>query len=306
MARRILPSLSALRIFEAAARLGSFTRAASELSVTQTAVSHQIKTLEGLLGVRLFVRNRNALRLTDAAQEYLVTVRSAISQLAQATESLCKEEYDTTLTVNSLATFSVKCLIPRLSDFRSSCPEISLRITASASFEEFDKKVSDVAIRLGNGDWPGMHVRKLFPQIVFPVCSPALMNGPRPLRTPPDLSHHVLIRSGSAFLFEDAWPIWLKAAGIEALQPNPGLLSFEYTLPAIEAAVFGLGVALGRRPFVDDDLKTGKLIRPFEQTAETNLAYYVVSPLELASRPKVRRFREWLMDNFATSSPSCI
>ncbi|WP_076859607.1 LysR substrate-binding domain-containing protein [Bradyrhizobium mercantei] len=109
-----------------------------------------------------------------------------------------------------------------------------------------------------------------------------------------------LIRAGTSFLFEDAWPIWLKAAGVESLQPEVDPLTFEYALPAVEAAAFGLGVALGRSPFVDDDLKSGRLVRPFEQSVGTGLAYYVVSPLELASRPKVRMFRNWILDQFST------
>jgi LysR family glycine cleavage system transcriptional activator len=297
--RHFLPSLGALRAFEVAARHASFTRAADELSITQTAVSHQIKTLEEQLGVKLFIRHRNTLQLTDAAQRYLPAVRSAIETLSDATDSLVKMEQDSILTVSTLATFAVKCLIPRLGSFTKLYPEIMLRIAASVSFGEFNRKTHDLAIRWGDGDWPGMRVDKIFSEEIFPVCSPALLEGPVPLREPADLARHPIIRNGFSFLFRDDWPAWLGAAGVGGLELSAAL-TFEFALPAMEAAAQGLGVALGRSPFVDEDLRSGRLVRPFDLSVRTRAAYYLVCPRETANRAKIKAFRNWLLDAVAT------
>lgn len=295
--RHFLPSLIALRAFEASARHGSFTRAADELNVTQTAVSHQIRTLEELIGVRLFIRYRNTLKLTAAAEAYLQSVRSVIALLAQATETVTHAELDTVLTINALATFAIKSLIPRLGTFRTRHPKIRLRISANASLDEFDRKPSDIAIKFGHGTWPGMRVDRLFPQVVYPVCSPALLDGPVPLSSPADLARHTIIRSGFSFLFEDAWPVWLRAAGLGDM-PIESPLTFEYSLPAIEAAAEGLGIALGRDPFIDPYVAAGRLICPFDLRVATGSGMFIVSPMETAGRPKVRAFRDWILDEF--------
>lgn len=292
--RRFLPSLSVLRAFEAAARHMNFTRAAEELSITQTAVSHHIRTLEKQLGVRLFVRYRNSLRLTESAQKYLASIQTAVEILSDATAGLVRREQNMVLTVNTLATFAMKCLIPRLAGFRERHPDIVLRIIASGSFHEFSQKPHDVAVRWGDGEWPGMRVDKLFVEEVFPVCSPALLNGPLPLREPRDLRRHTIIRNGFSFLVHDDWPLWLQAVGMSESDLPAGLI-FEFALPAMEAAAEGLGVALGRSPFVDHDLRSGRLVRPFDIPVASGAGYYLVCARETASRPKIKAFREWLL-----------
>lgn len=292
--RTIVPSLSALRAFEASARHRSFTRAAAELNLTQAAVSQQVKGLEKHLGLALFVRHQGRIDLTDAARAYVADVRHAIDLLSQATEELVHADSDRVLTVNSLATFSFRFLMPRLAGFRALHPDITLRITANASLEEFNRKPYDVAVRLGRGVWPGMRVDPLFDDLVFPVCAPSLMDGPHPLSRPSDLSHHVLIRSGFSFLIADAWPTWLKAAGLDTMVPRHDL-AFEYAFAALEAASQGLGVALGRLPFVVREIEGGQLVKPFDIEVATGRSYYLVSPLEVANRPKVRAFRDWLL-----------
>jgi LysR family transcriptional regulator, glycine cleavage system transcriptional activator len=295
--RTAIPSLSALRAFEAAARHRSFTRAANELHRTQAAVSQQVSGLERHLGVKLFVRQQGESIPTAAAERYLVAVRSAIDSLASATEDLVTREDDQVLAINSLATFAFKVLVPRLGDFRAECPDILLRVSASTSFDEFRRNSHDVSICLGSGAWPGMRVDRLFDDVVFPVCSPALVER-LPLRKPPDLKNHVLIRSGVSFLIADAWPTWLSAANLQSIEAA-NELSFEFAFAALEAAAQGLGVALGREPFVHDDISHGRLIKPFEIEASTGRAYYLVSPLEIANRPKVKKFRDWLLSLFA-------
>ncbi|MDQ0304845.1 transcriptional regulator GcvA [Ancylobacter polymorphus] len=293
--RTLVPSISALRAFEATARHGSFTRAAAELNVTQAATSQQVKGLESYLGVTLFIRSGNGLILTDAAQRYLVSVRSAIELLAQSTEDLVQSENDHVLTVNSLATFTFRMLLPHLADFRARHPDIGLRVSASVSHEEFDRKPHDAAIRLGYGDYPGMRVDPLFEDRVFPVCSPVLLARWGGLSHPEQLARHVLLRSGFSFLLADAWPAWLRAAGVAHI-PLKNELAFEFAFAALDAANQGLGIALGRGPFVQCDLAEGRLIKPFDIEVSTGRAYYLTSPIEVANRPKVKLFREWLLE----------
>lgn len=293
--RNLVPSINALRAFEATARHGSFTRAAAELNVTQAATSQQVKGLENFLGVTLFIRSGNGLVLTEAAQKYLVSVRSAIELLAQGTEDLVQIENDHVLTINSLATFTFRILLPNLADFRSRYPDIGLRVSASVSHDEFDRKPHDAAIRLGYGDYPGMRVDPLFEDRVFPICSPALLAHTGGLSHPEQLEHHVLLRSGFSFLLADAWPAWLRAAGVAHLHLR-NELAFEFAFAALDAANQGLGIALGRGPFVRKDLGQGRLIKPFDIEVSTGRTYYLTSPIEVANRPKVRLFREWLME----------
>src|SRR5713101_4701458 len=168
-----LPSLNGLRAFEAAARHLSFTNAASELNVTQTAISHQIKRLEEELGVRLFVRQNRALALTPEAREYLPGIRAAFNDLRLATDRLLRKDDDRVLTVSTLASLAAKWLLPRLSPFQEAHPGI------------------DVGIRYGRGQWPGVRADWLMADELFPVCSPALLNGSKPLKCPEDLKDHV-------------------------------------------------------------------------------------------------------------------
>lgn len=292
--RDFLPSLSALQILDAAARHGSFTRAGEELNITQTAVSHQIKNLENQLGVRLFIRDRNTLRLTDTATRYLPAVRAAIATLSEATDALVRREQDSVLTVSVFATLALKWLIPRLASFRSRHPDINLRMSASAAFAEFDSTTYDVGIRWGHGEWTGLRADELFPEIIFPICNPSLPKQRR-LREPIDLVHHTIIGSGSSFLLRDDWQRWLHKAGCADLRLKPSL-TFEYALPALQAAVTGLGVAIGRPPIVDADIESGRLIRPFETEVVTGAGYYLVSATNIANRPKVANFRNWLLE----------
>jgi LysR family glycine cleavage system transcriptional activator len=292
--RNFLPSLGALQVLEAAARHGSFTRAAEELNVTQTAVSHQIKGLENQLGVRLFVRERNTLRLTDTAKSYLPAVRAAIATLSEATEALVRREQDSVLTVSVFATLALKWLIPRLASFRAKHPDISLRMSASTAFGDFDSTTYDVGIRWGHGDWSGLRADELFPEIIFPVCNPSLL-AHNPLREPADLARHSIIGSGSSFLLRDDWQRWLRKAGCADLKLEASI-TFEYALPALEAAAAGLGIALGRPPIIDADIAAGRLIRPFETQVVTGAGYYLVSATNVANRPKVMKFRNWLLE----------
>jgi len=289
--KRWLPPLNALRVFEAAARHQSFTRAAEELDVTQTAISHQIKALEGRLGCKLFDRRGRRLRLTDAAKDYLPSVRSAFDLLHDATERLIGAEDDATLTVSTLTTFAAKWLVPRLGGFQDRHPDLSVRITTTSALSDFDRDGVDVAIRYGRGDWPGLRADRLIGEDIFPVCSPALLDGPNPLRRPDDLAHQTLLHVSG---FREDWQVWLAAANADDVDPSSGL-KFDLAATALQAAIDGVGVALGRTALVEGDLATGQLVAPFDMSLPVEAAYYVVAPEETADRPKVAAFREWLI-----------
>src|SRR3989440_9185674 len=217
-----LPSLNGLRAFEAAARHLSFTQAASELNVTQTAISHQIKRLEEELGVRLFIRQNRSLALTQQAQEYLPGIRAAFNDLRLATDRLLRKDDDHVLTVSTLASLAAKWLLPRLTAFQEAHPGIDVRITTSTNLVDFQRDNVDAAIRYGRGQWAGLRADWLMADELFPVCSPALLQGDKPLRSPQDLAHHTLLHSSGGY--DDDWRLWLTAAGLPAnISKQPGL-----------------------------------------------------------------------------------
>lgn len=293
--KRRLPSLNGLRAFEAAARHQSFTRAADELSVTQTAISHQIKRLEEQLGQRLFIRRNRRLLLTEAAQELLPAVRTAFDGLNTAVEQLSRSDRSGSLTVSTVISFTTKWLVPRLAGFQAAYPEIDVRITASADLVDFNRDDVDMAIRYGHGDWPGLRVDRLISEDVFPVCSPILMQGSTPLLRPEDLANQTLLHVTS---YQEDWQVWLTAAGVDGVDFRRGV-SFDLAFPALQAAIDGVGVALGRSTMVEADIAAGRLVVPFDVTLPLQAAYYVVSPEETADRPKVKAFRDWLLSTIA-------
>src|SRR6202047_2080158 len=192
-----LPSLNGLRAFEAAARHLSFTVAASELNVTQTAISHQIRRLEEELGIRLFLRQHRALELTPEARDYLPGVRAAFNDLRLATDRLLRKDDGRVLTVSTLASLAAKLLLPPLFAFQVAHSGIDVRLPTSTSLVDFQRDNVDAAIRYGRGQWPGVRADWLMADQLFPVCSPALLTGPRPLRRPEDLANHVLLTTSA-------------------------------------------------------------------------------------------------------------
>ncbi|MDB5634384.1 MAG: transcriptional regulator, LysR family [Tardiphaga sp.] len=288
-----LPSLNGLRAFEAAARHLSFTNAAAELNVTQTAISHQIRRLEEELGIRLFIRQNRALALTPQARDYLPGVRAAFNDLRLATDRLLRKDNDHVLTVSTLASLAAKWLLPRLSAFQEAHPDIDVRITTSTSMVDFKNGDVDAAIRYGRGRWPGLRADWLTADQLFPVCSPALLQGGRPLRTPEDLVHHTLLHSSGGY--DDDWRLWLTAAGLPTdISKQPGL-SFDMIFMTLQAAIDGLGVAVGRTTYVEGDLAKGRLVVPFKISLPADAGFYLVSPEAAANTPKLKAFREWLL-----------
>jgi LysR family glycine cleavage system transcriptional activator len=288
-----LPSLNGLRAFEAAARHLSFTVAASELNVTQTAISHQIRRLEQELGVRLFIRQNRALALTPEARDYLPGIRAAFNDLRLATDRLRRRDNDHVLTVSTLASLAAKWLLPRLSAFQEAHPAIDVRITTSTSLVDFKSGDVDAAIRYGRGQWPGLRADWLMADQLFPVCSPALLTGDRPLRRPEDLANRTLLHSSGGY--DDDWRLWLTAAGLPAnISKQPGL-TFDLILVTVQAAIDGLGVAMGRTSYVEADIAKGRLVVPFKITLPADAGFYLVSPEIRADPPKLRAFRQWLI-----------
>src|SRR5580698_10443246 len=277
-----LPSLNGLRAFEAAARHLSFTAAATELNVTQTAISHQIRRLEAELGIRLFVRQNRSLTLTPEAREYLPGIRAAFNDLRLATDRLLRKDGDRVLTVSTLASFAAKWRLPRLSSFQQAYPEVDVR-----------RDDVDAAIRYGRGHWVGLRADWLTADELFPVCSPALLKGDKALQSPKDLAHHTLLHTSGGY--DDDWRLWLTAAGLPSDISKQRGLSFDLILMTVQAAIDGLGVALGRTTYVEGDIAKGRLVVPFKMALPADAGFYLVSPQARAESPKLSAFRQWLL-----------
>src|SRR5499433_34672 len=292
---RHLPPLNALRAFEAAARHLSFTKAARELHVTQAAVSHQIKGLEEYLGVPLFHRHRKAVLLTEAGQICLPGLRDGFDRLAAAVDSIRNLDNANVLTVTTSPSLAAKWLVPRLDQFRKAHPDFEVRIDASTNLVDFERENVDIGIRYGGGSYPGLESELLFEIEVFPVCSPGLCKGRHGLRAPADLKWHTLLHTEWRARGEEPdWRMWLLAAGAPDVDWTRGPQFNDVTV-AIQAAIEGQGVALGRGALVAADLKAGRLVRPFRLSVAGRFRYYLVYPAAALKRPKVAAFREWLL-----------
>jgi LysR family glycine cleavage system transcriptional activator len=291
---RRLPPLNGLRAFEAAARLLSFTRAAAELSVTQSAVSHQIRGLEERLGVPLFKRMPGALVLSETGEALLPIVTDAFDRLAEGVASVIEHEVKGVLTVNVSPSFAVKWLAPRLGHFRERFPGIELHLLTSNYYTDFAREGVDAAIRHGVGPWPGLRADRFLDDEVYPVCSPALLEGEHPIREPADLQHHVLLD----LINRPYWPRWLAAAGVPDLKPRDMIL-FDDIGFGLEAAAIGMGVAMGRSTILGDDLHHGRLVRPLALAMPGRYGFHLVCPEAIANRPKIARLRAWLKEEGA-------
>ena len=287
-----LPSLNGLRAFECAARHMSFTRAAEELNVTQTAISHQIRRLEDELGVRLFMRLKDGLALTDEGNAYLPGIRSAFLELRYSTEKLLESSNNSVLTISTLVSVASKWLLPRLPSFREAHPDIDVRISASTEWVDFRKGGIDAAIRYGDGNWPGLRADWLMADEIFPVCSPPLLTGDKPLNTPADLAHHPLLQVSG--VTANDWNDWLHAAGQPPLTAKGPRLTFDLAMMAVQAAIDGQGVCIGRSTYVDDDLRAGRLVAPFDLRLKSASGFYLVTPHDQAESKKIVAFRGWL------------
>ena len=286
---RRLPPLNALKAFEAAARSGSFTRAAEELRVTQAAVSQQIKALEATLGVKLFIRQRPRPVMSEAGREYLAVVRDALDRIALGTERLVQRRSSAVLTVSTSPDFAAKWLVHRLGRFAESHREIDLRVSATAHHVDFVRDDVDVAVRHGDGNWPGLDVVRLCSEQLFPVCSPRLVSGRNRITTASDLLKFPLLRLGDW----QTWRRWFEAAGVSDPAAHGPIIDRASML--IDAAVDGQGIALARTALAAWDIINGRLVRPIDVSLAMANTYWIVCPKVNSSVPKVATFRNWLL-----------
>ena len=290
-----LPPLSALRAFEAAARLESFSKAADELNVTPAAVSHQIATLEADLGIGLFRRRNRAVELTPSARVLLPGLTEAFAGIHASVRRLRAHNDTGTLNVTASPSFAGKWLVQRLHRFQEIFPEIDVRISATDTMIDMSRGDFDIAIRYGTGRYPGLDVELLLKNEVFPVCSQELLRNGPPLETPDDLARHALIHDQAVDRdpLAPTWPMWLKAAGVRHLPNAPGL-SVSTNHLALEAAIGGHGIALANSTIAASDLAAGRLVRLFSLSLPDLFAFYIVTVPGALERPKVRAFHDWL------------
>lgn len=293
---RAMPnSMASLRAFEAVARRQSFTKAATELNLTQTAVSHQVRKLESRLRLPLFVRDRDGVRLSSAGREYLPAVRGALNMLSSATQRILDQGDEESLSIVSLAAFGLKCLLPLLPDFRLRYPHVRIRFENVISYDAAASYNYDVSIRYGSGNFPGMTAHKIAAEELFPVCSPDFLAATR-LTSPRDMLHHTAIFT-SSLAFRDDWPEWLAEYGCIP-DDFEDSITCDTMLAASQAAIDGLGLAMGRTPLVDRDVRAGRLIEPFERRLQSDTGYYITSSPDRAPRRAVRLFIDWLLGQF--------
>ncbi|ALP42695.1 transcriptional regulator GcvA [Aeromonas schubertii] len=290
MSRR-LPPLNALKAFEAAARHLSFTRAAEELFVTQAAISHQIKALEEYLGIKLFRRKNRSLLLTEEGQGYFLDIKDIFASISEATEKLLARSAKGALTVSLQPSFAIQWLVPRLVRFSERHPDIDVRIKAVDLDEGSLTDDVDVAIYYGRGNWPGLRADKLHTEYLIPVCSPMLLIGPKPLRTPEDLTRHTLLHDTS----RRDWKAWFRQLGIDAPNVNQGPI-FSHSTMVIQAAIHGQGVALGHSVLAQPEIDAGRLICPFEQVLVSKNAFYLVCQEQQSEQGKIVAFRDWMLE----------
>jgi DNA-binding transcriptional LysR family regulator len=290
-----LPPLELLPAFEAAARLLSFTRAADELSLTQSAISRQIQALEESLGTRLFERRTRALLLTDNGQRYYQQVQVLLRELDDATQKLRGAAAARTVTVTTTPGFASLWLIPRLNGYLQAHPGVDVRISATYESINLEQSGLDLAIRYGP-DEELQGYPAVFEESVIPVCSPALAADPaRPLREPADLHAHVLLHSDDAKYSWTEWNLWLHVHGLRDLKPA-GMLQFNQYDQLIQAAVNGQGVALGRLPLVKRMLRDRQLVTPFKKSVVSSRGYFLVRSARAAGKKDVAEFAAWLLD----------
>ncbi|WP_026987181.1 transcriptional regulator GcvA [Fodinicurvata fenggangensis] len=292
--KRKLPPLNALRAFEAAGRHRSFTLAAEELNVTQAAISHQVRALEEYFQQDLFLRQNRNLALTSAAQNYLPTVAQALNLINDASRQLVRHDNDTTLRVSTLPSFAAKWLLPRLASFQALHPEIDILVSSRNELADLEREDIDVGLRFGVGKYPGLHSEKILHERKFPVCSPSLLSGDKPLSRPEDLKHHTLLHDevfGGDI--EIDWQGWLEVAGFPELATRRGPW-FNDSSMLLTASIAGQGVALARASLAVDDMAKGLLIKPFGPEIPTTYNYYFVTRPNLVDREPVRTFFNWI------------
>jgi LysR family glycine cleavage system transcriptional activator len=294
--RRPLPPLNALRVFEVVARLGSFRAAAAELCVSHSAISHQVKQLEDYLRLDLFSRKARPVELTKAGRVLYPVLRDALDRIADATDVLLAPRRQEILTVRLYSTLAIRWLIPRLARFQASYPKIRFRLNSSQEDVDFDREDVDASIRVGRPTNDSLSCTYLFGTELFPVCSPSLRNGPRPLLTPADLAGHTILQ---VYPSRREWLFWLERSQVENVDPDSGLI-FDSNDHALAAAREGVGVALGMQPYFAKEFAAGVLVEAFPgMRVRFDNDWYFVCRKERAKEPKISAFLSWLQKEIA-------
>jgi LysR family glycine cleavage system transcriptional activator len=291
--RRPLPPLNALRAFEATARHLSFSKAAEELHVTPAALSHQIRGLEALLGLKLFHRRARAIELTEPARTIYPGIRSGFETIREAVERLALGRHDRVLVVSSTPGLTAKWLVPRLYRFLALNPDIEARISASVGYANFTSDGVDAGIRLSSGVHPELYVEKLSEEALLPLCSPRLLDGAAPLKSPRDLARFPLIQVDLPGVVP-TWADWLAVAGVDGIDTTRGL-RLNVADHALDAASEGMGVVLAYKLVAARDIVLGRLVSPFgPEMPVPGRAYYFVCAKGQEKRAPVKAFRDWV------------
>lgn len=288
---RRLPPLNAVRAFEAVARNASFSRAAHELSVTQSALSRHVSGLENWLDVKLFTRTQRGVELTTKGAAYFRSMKSSLDQIDHATRQLRQSPEDNLLRLKLPPTFAIRWLVPRLARFQAQHPGIDVQITTSHDPVDFDREDIDASIHSDLAPPPGPGFRRLFGEVLVPVCSRAWLKGASRLKEPADLANHVLLCSMHR---PDDWPAWLAAAGAPQVNGNNGL-KFENAALAYQAAIDNLGVMIAQRALVVDDLRSKRLVAPLSLPVRTSGAYYLAYAPQRLQSTKLAAFEGWIV-----------
>jgi LysR family glycine cleavage system transcriptional activator len=295
----LFPGLRSLRAFVASARLLSFSRAAEEIGVTPAAISHQIKEVEDQLRVTLFIRNSRTMSLTREGEILATAAQESLETLGRAVKRVKRLENRNQIKVSASASIAAKWLVPRLDKFMEIAPNADVRLDVNNALVDFEREDVDIAVRFGEGKYPGLDAKLLFQDIVFPVCSPSIITKETPLSQPRDLLKHKLIHLDYDIQSASPWPnwkMWMAAAGIKDFDDRSGL-HFRQTSLTVQAAIDGMGVALGDSNLVADDLAAGRLVKPFELVLRTppQFAYYIITPRGAPPNPLVALFLDWCL-----------
>jgi LysR family glycine cleavage system transcriptional activator len=283
--------MQALRAFEATARVRSLTKAAEALHLTHGAISHQIKSLEADLGVRLVERAGRGIRLTDEGERFAARVRTAFAELTTAVQEITARANPRMLRVSVVPSFAARWLLPRIGRFFAVHPDIDLVVSANMAVVDFQRDDADVAIRYGFGEWKGVRVEHILDDSFFPVCSPRIEGGVP--KRPTDLARYTLLRAD-----DEPWLPWFEAAGLDWPEPTRGPM-FNDSAHMMQAAAEGQGVALARATLLGNDERNGVLVRPFAIEAPAPRRFYLVYPPRNADSPKLAAFRAWLQVEIA-------
>lgn len=284
-----LPPLNLFRVFDAAARHGSFTLAADEICVTQSAVSQQIRQLEDFLEVRLFRRLPRRVELTREGRSLAGPIQEALVTIGRACDRLVDPALPTVICVNAAPSIASRWLLPRLKRFMELHPHIKVTLLASNDAVDFERQDIDVAVRRGNGRWPGMRAELLGHEPVFPVCSPSLIDEGGAVRRPEDLTRQTLLQvvNGSP------WAAWFEAAGCSGVSFGD-ILYFSDSVLMLEAAAQGQGICLTSYFLAEQDLKSGRLVRAYDVEIDVDEGFYVLSSTEYGDKPAIASFRRWI------------